>query len=48
MITENDSLVTDDKKLATIFNDNYSSIIQNPVLQNKKEIVENIVKNVRR
>ena len=53
IITENDSLVTDDRKLATI--DNYTSIIENPAInpdslnyadnKNKKEIVENIVKN---
>ena len=28
MIIENDSLVTDDKKLATIFNDYYINIIE--------------------
>ena len=56
MIIENDSLVTDDKKLATIFNDHYINIIEKSsgIKQNftnygdgknKKEIVENIVKN---
>ena len=56
MIIENDSLVTDDKKLATVFNDYYINIIekssgikQNFInygnVKNKKEIVENIVKN---
>ena len=56
MIIENDSLVTDDKKLATIFNDYYINIIEKSSgikpnfinygdNINKKEIVENIVKN---
>ena len=56
MIIESDSLVTDDKKLATIFNDYYINIIEKSSgikpnfinygdNINKKEIVENIVKN---
>ena len=56
MIIENDSLVTDDKKLATVFNDYYINIIEKSSgikpnfinygdNINKKEIVENIVKD---